>query len=105
MFRRVTVALDNSRYQRNKVVQASVAELSIHLLYLPNDSPSLNLIERLWRFLNRKSVYGRYHPNFATFKGAIESTLSQLTTTYADQLASLMTLTFQEFNDVSPLAG
>ena len=81
------------------------AELSIALLYLPSYSPNLNLIERLWRFLKRKSVYGKYPPNFAAFKAAIEDTLSQLTTTYAEPLASLMTLNFQEFDDVSLLAG
>ena len=101
----VTVVLDNARYQRNKVVQALAAELSITLLYLPSYSPNLNLIERLWRFLKRRSIYGKYHPNFAAFKAAIEDTLSQLTTTYADQLASLMTLQFQEFDDVSLLAA
>ena len=101
----VTVVLDNARYQRNKVVQALAAELSITLLYLPSYSPNLNLIERLGRFIKRKSVYGKYHPNFATFKAAIEDTLSQLGTTHADSLASLMTLKFQEFDDVSLLAA
>jgi transposase len=101
----VTVVLDNARYQRNKVVQELAAELSIALLYLPSYSPNLNLIERLWRFLKRKSIYGKYHPNFAAFKAAVEDTLSQLATTYADQLASLMTLKFQEFDDVSLLAA
>lgn len=101
----VTVVLDNARYQRNKVVQALAVELSIALLYLPSYSPNLNLIERLWRFLKRKSVYGQYHPNFAAFKEAIEDTLSQLGTSYAEPLASLMTLNFQEFEDVSLLAA
>ncbi len=99
------LVLDNARYQRNKVVQALAVELSITLLYLPSDSPNLNRIERLWRFLKRKSVYGKYHPNFAAFKAAIEDTLNQLSTTYADTLASLMTLNFQEFGDVSLLAA
>jgi transposase len=101
----VTVVLDNARYQRNKVVQALAAELSLTLLYLPSYSPNLNLIERLWRFLKRDSVYGKYHPNFAAFKAAIEDTLSKLSTTHADALASLMTLNFQEFENVSLLAA
>ena len=101
----VTVVLDDARYQRNKVVQASAAELSVAPLYLPSYSPNLNPIERLWRSLKRSSVYGKYHPNFAAFKAAVEDTLSQLTTTYAEPLASLMTLNFQEFNAVSLLAG
>jgi transposase len=101
----VTVVLDNARYQRNKVVQALAAELSITLLYLPSYSPNLNLIERLWRFLKRDCVYGKYHPNFASFKGAIEDTLSKLSTTHAEPLTSLMTLDFQEFENVSLLAA
>jgi transposase len=101
----VTVVLDNARYQRNKVAQGLAAELSITLLYLPSYSPNLNLIERLWRFLKRRSVYGQYHPDFAAFRAAIETTVSQLGTTYAGPLASLMTLNFQEFEDVSLLTA
>ncbi|AWM39043.1 hypothetical protein GobsT_26870 [Gemmata obscuriglobus] len=79
------------------------AVLSITLLYLPGYSPNLNLIERLWRFLKRKSVYGKYYPNFATFRAAIKDTLSELNTTHAEPLAALMALQFQEFEDVSLL--
>jgi hypothetical protein len=74
-------------------------------VYLPSYSPNLNLIERLWRFLKRKSADGKYHPNFAAFKAATEDTLSKLSTTHAEALASLMTLNFQEFDDVSLLAA
>ena len=101
----VTLVLDNARYQRNKVVQALAAELSITLLYLPSYSPNLNLIERLWGFTKRKSVYGRYHRDFAAFRAAIETTLAELPTTHAAALASLMTLRFQTFEDVSLLAA
>ena len=97
----VTVVLDNARYQRNNVVQNLAIELSITLLFLPSYSPNLNLIERLWGFAKRKSVYGKYHPNFASFRTAIEDTLARVPTTHADKLASLMTLRFQTFKDVS----
>ena len=70
----VTLVLDNARYQRNKVVQGLAAELSLRLLFLPSYSPNLNLIERLWGFAKRRSVYGRYHPDFASFRAAIENT-------------------------------
>jgi len=101
----VTVVLDNARYQRNKVVQGLAAELSITLLYLPSYSPNLNLIERLRGFAKRRSVYGQYHPTFATFRAAIETTLNQIPTIHADGLASLMTLRFQTFEEVSLLAA
>lgn len=101
----ITVVLDNARYQRNQVVQGLAGELGIRLLFLPSYSPNLNLIERLWGFTKRQSVYGKYHENFASFRSAIESTLAGLSTTHAPKLKSLMTLTFQEFDDVSLLTA
>ena len=51
----VTIILDNSRYQRCKLVMEKATLLKIELLFLPTYSPNLNLIERLWRFI--KSDY------------------------------------------------
>ena len=101
----VTVVLDSARYQRNEVVQGLAAELSITPMSLPSYSPNSNLIERLWGFAKRQSVYGKYHPNFAAFRAAIETTLTGVPTTHADTLESLMTLRFQTFEDVSLLAA
>ena len=101
----VTLVLDNARYQRNALVQGLAKDLGITLLFLPSYSPNLNLIERLWRFLKRKAPYGRYHPTFADFRAAIEEVLAGISTTHADKLATLMTLNFQEFEDVSLLAA
>jgi len=101
----ITVVLDNTRYQRNQVVQSVAADLGIRLLFLPSYSPNLNLIERLWGFAKRQSVYGKYHADFASFRTAIESTLANLSTTHAPKLKTLMTLTFQEFDDVALLAA
>lgn len=101
----ITLVLDNARYQRNHAVQSLADQLGITLLFLPPYSPNLNLIERLWRFLKRQAVYGRYHPTFADFQAAIEQTIAGLSTTYADPLASLMTLKFQRFENDSLLAA
>jgi hypothetical protein len=101
----ITVVLDNARYQRNAVVQALAASLGIELLFLPAYSPNLNLIERLWRFTKREALYGRYHASFADFQTAIQDTLGQVSTKHKDKLASLMTLNFQVFDNVSLLAA
>jgi DDE superfamily endonuclease len=101
----ITMVLDNARYQRNAVVQDLAKELGITLLFLPSYSPNLNLIERLWKFIKRRSLYGRYHPTFAGFRAAIEETMDELSTTHADQLETLMTLNFQQFQDVSLMAA
>jgi transposase len=97
----ITLVLDNARYQRNAVVKGLAEELGIELLFLPSYSPNLNLIERLWKFVKRRSLYGRYHPTFAGFRAAIEETIDGLSTTHAEQLKTLMTLNFQQFKDVS----
>lgn len=101
----ITLVLDNARYQRNKVVQALAAELGITLLFLPSYSPNLNLIERLWKFIKRRALYGRYHPTFANFQAAIQETIDDIPSRHAGPLESLMTLNFQEFKNVSFLGA
>jgi len=101
----ITLVLDNARYQRNAVVQALATRLEITLLFLPSYSPNLNLIERLWKFIKRRAVYGRYHPGFREFQAAIQETIAGLATHHAESLKTLMTLNFQHFEDVSLLAA
>jgi transposase len=101
----VTLVLDNARYQRNALVIELAKKVGIELLFLPSYSPNLNLIERLWRFVKRKAAYGRYHPTFTEFRAAVQDVLDRVPTTHAEKLASLMTLNFQEFDDVSFLAA
>lgn len=101
----ITLVLDNARYQRNAAVQSSAEELGITLLFLPSYSPNLNLIERLWKFIKRRSLYGRYHPTFADFQAAIQETLDGLPNIHSEALKTLMTLNFQRFDDVSLMAA
>jgi transposase len=101
----ITLVLDNARYQRNAAVMAMAESLGITLLFLPSYSPNLNLIERLWKFMKRRAIYGRYHPTFADFRTAIEQTIAELPTTHATSLATLMTLNFQRFETVSLMAA
>jgi transposase len=101
----ITLVLDNARYQRNAVVQELAKQVGITLLFLPSYSPNLNLIERLWKFIKRRSLYGRYHPTFAQFQAAIQETIDGLPTTHAESLKTLMTLNFQRFENVSLMAA
>ena len=84
---------------------ACAEQYGITLLFRPSYSPNLNLIERLWKFIKRRALYGRYHPTFADFRAAIEQTLANIPTQHAADLASLMTLNFQRFENVSLMAA
>ena len=97
----ITLVLDNARYQHNAVVKTLANQLGLTLLFLPSYSPNLNLIERLWKFIKRRALYGRYHPTFADFRAAIQETIDSVPTTHAKPLKTLMTLNFQQFQDVS----
>lgn len=95
----ITLFLDNARYQKCALVQNLAASLNIELCYLPPYSPNLNLIERLWKFVKKQSLYSIYYPDFASFKAAINATLNELPTSHKPALDSLLTLRFQSFHD------
>ena len=67
----ITLVFDNARCRRTAAVKALASQLGITLLFLPSNSPNLNLIERLSRFTKRRALYGRYDPKFANFHAAI----------------------------------
>lgn len=101
----IRLVLDNAKYQHAAVVKALAQELGIHLEFLPGYSPNLNLIERMWKFLKRHALYARYHPDFASFRTAIETEIERIPTTHKTEIASLMTLNFQTFENVSLLSA
>jgi transposase len=93
----VTLIMDNARYQRCVLVQEKAAELGIEILFLPSYSPKLNLIERLWKFTRKQCLYGKYYGDYAAFSSAIESFLQTVSHDHADELKTLLALTFQTF--------
>lgn len=93
----ITLFLDNARYQKCALVTTAAANLHIELCFLLAYSPNLNLIERLWKFVKKQCLYSKYYADFATFKGAIATCLSETHTTHKPALDSLITLRFQTF--------
>ncbi len=61
--------------------------------------------QKAGRFTNRRVLYDRYHPTFRDFQAAIQEVLDGSSAEYSQQLASLMTLTGQQFDDVSLIAA
>jgi transposase len=97
----ITLVMDNARYQRCKLVMAKSESLGIELLFLPAYSPNLNLIERLWKFVKKKALYSEYYQDFTAFKSGINTCLDKMKTEYKDELATLLTLKFQTFENVT----
>jgi transposase len=101
----ITLVPDNARCQRNATVRALASQLGTTLLYLPPYSPNLNLLERMWKFIKRKELHGRYYLRFDEFRTAIQTCLSEVNTTHRIALKKLMALNFQTFQNVSLLSA
>lgn len=94
---KITVILDNAKYQSCYVAKIAANMLSIDLLYLPVYSPNLNLIERVWKFIRKKCLNGKYYENFESFKKAITDCIEKFENEYQEELRSLLTWSFQTF--------
>jgi len=99
----ITLVLDNARYQKCKLVRRYAKILGIQLLYLPSYSPQLNLIERLWKFVKKKVLHGKYYPTFEEFRHALKHFLDKISDSQK-KLTSLLTWNFQSFENVQILA-
>ena len=94
---KITLILDNAKYQACHVAKSAASMLDIQLLYLPPYSPNLNLIERVWKFIRKKSLNCKYYETFDEFKAAILGCIDKFSGEYKAELESLLTWTFQTF--------
>jgi transposase len=101
----ITLVLDNARYQHCQLVLAHAATRGIDLLFLPGYSPNLNLIERLWKFIKKDCLNGRYYPTHQQFQAAILESLDAINTRHQEALQTTLTLNFQMFDDVQLLSA
>ena len=95
----IHLILDNAKYQHCKFVEEIAKQLKIKLEFLPTYSPNLNLIERLWKFMKKKVLYGKYYEVFQNFKDAITACVDNINNSneYRKELNSLITFKFQKF--------
>jgi len=61
--------------------------------------------KRLWKFVKKNCLYSAYYENFALFKNAISTCLSQTRTTHKAALDTLLTLRFQTFEESQIVRG
>ena len=90
----IYVILDNARYHYAKAVKEFVTESRIKLIFLPSYSPNLNLIERLWKFFKKKTLYNRYHKNIKVFRKVCIEFFRHIEI-HRDEIASIMSGGFE----------
>ena len=97
----IVIVLDNARYQHCKFIKELADNLGITLLFLPAYSPNLNIIERLWKFIKKKALYGKYYEKFEAFQESIIETIYKINEDqkYKKEVQSLLTLNFQTFKN------
>lgn len=101
----ITLVLDNARYQHCEKVVAHAAAKGINLMFLPGYSPNLNLIERLWKFIKKDCLNGRYYPTHELFHQAVRDSLDAVNGRHQHALKTTLTLNFQMFDNVQLLAA
>jgi transposase len=80
-FGRVVLTIDNAPWHRGPLVNAALAD-NPHLEFyrLPSYSPSLNVIERLWRKLRRRATHNRLFDTITDLRASIRASLSYFQT-------------------------
>lgn len=90
--RRITLIADNATDNRAALVRDWLARpgCRVRVVYLLPDAPNLNLIERLWWFFKKKTLWNTHYPTLAEFRSAIRAFFANLGHWKAE-LASLLT--------------
>jgi transposase len=100
--KQVIVICDNARYYHSQKVKEWLQEHPrLRQEFLPAYSPNLNLIERLWKWVNEKVIAPVYYPTFPEFRKAVLELFDQLPD-YQEELKSRLTFNFEIIK--SPLA-
>ena len=69
--KRIVIICDNAKYYRSQLVNSYLETSRVEIKFLPPYSPNLNLIERLWRFMNKKTRNNIYYEKFKDFKNSV----------------------------------
>lgn len=95
--KRIVIICDNARYYKSALVKEYVEHSRIELRFLPPYSPNLNLIERLWRFMNKKIRDNIYYEKFSEFEEAVLSFFENVSS-YRTELKGLLVKKFHIIN-------
>lgn len=84
---------DNAKYNHAKIVTEYLKTSRVKIHYLPPYAPNLNLIERLWKFFHKKTLYNHYYPTYEEFKNTSLDFFKNMNQ-YSKELDTLLTENF-----------
>ncbi|MDR2539612.1 MAG: transposase [Chlamydiales bacterium] len=88
---------DHASYYRSKLVSNYLKNSRIEIKFLPPYSPNLNLIERLWPFMNTKMRNHQYDEKFIEFQKATLGFFENISS-YQKELKGLLSKKFHIVN-------
>lgn len=98
--RLIYIIRDNAKYYGSEFVKEYLKNSRIVEIKLPTYSPNLNLIERLWKFLKKKTLYNKYYSSYIDFKNAIYNFFEKIVIEDREELISLMTEKFHLVSEI-----
>jgi transposase len=96
----LTIILDNARYQRCALVHPMAETAGIEWLEWPTHAPNLNLIDRLWKYVENQCVYSMDYPHRESFQQAVIACIEPAPITHREELKSRLTRRVQTFQAV-----
>jgi transposase len=92
--KQIVLILDNAPYNHSYSVAETAKRFNIKLVFLPAYCPNLNLIERLWKFLKKKTKTNNYCEKFEDFQNGILHFFENLEI-FRNELDSLLVPNFE----------
>jgi len=95
-----TIVRDTARSRRCALGQGLAQSLGIALLGLPAYSPTLHLLERFWKLVNKTCLSSQYDADHLSFQQAMIECMAQARHRHKEEWASVLTLQFQSCKEV-----
>jgi len=98
--RQLYLVMDNASYQRCKLVMNCAKKFRVNLVFMPPYSPNLNLIERLWKFMKKEALAGKYYATKQEFIDAVNGFIDELNEgQFDEEIRTLLTTNFQTLEE------
>lgn len=95
--KKIMLFSDNAGYFKKIEKDGLLTDKRIEIVWLPTYSPNLNLIERLWKLMKKKTLKNKYYGTAKGFREKIQEFFLNLKS-YKSELETLLTCNFRVVN-------